>query len=152
MEEFSEVMLDLGDHPPRPIPGGGLILEAPVADQRGMARSKTSLAGRRMAYGTPRRSSASYRAGSENAASARTTTVYPRGAMTARGAAQLREVLGVSVRTLGRWRRWWRESFVAVLTCLAPSTTRPLSGARTAMAGCDPQRMRLVPRQAGLVG
>ena len=28
-------MLDLGDHPPRPIPGRGLILEAPVAHQRG---------------------------------------------------------------------------------------------------------------------
>lgn len=114
-----------------------------------------------------------------------------RGGMTARGAAQLREVLGVSVRTLGRWRRWWRERFVAssfwqgakgrfmppvntqelpaalferfagasarerlvaMLTFLAPITTRPLSGARTAMADCDPQRMRLVPRQAGLVG
>ena len=40
-----------------------------------MARSKTSLAGSRMAYGTPRRANASYRAGSTNAASARTTTV-----------------------------------------------------------------------------
>ena len=32
-------MLDLSDHPPRPVPGGGLVLEAPVADQRRMARS-----------------------------------------------------------------------------------------------------------------
>src|SRR5574337_1623519 len=37
-EELPEVMLDLGDHPPWPVPGGRLILEAPVADQRGMPR------------------------------------------------------------------------------------------------------------------
>jgi hypothetical protein len=28
-----------GDHPPRPVPGGGLRLEAPVADSRGVAGS-----------------------------------------------------------------------------------------------------------------
>jgi hypothetical protein len=38
-EAFPQVMLDLGDHPPRPVPGGGLILEAAVADQRGVAGS-----------------------------------------------------------------------------------------------------------------
>lgn len=32
---------------------------------------------------------------------------------TARRAAQLREWLGVSGRTLARWRQWWRETFVA---------------------------------------
>jgi hypothetical protein len=31
-------MLDLGDHPSRPVPGGGLVLEAPIADQRSVAR------------------------------------------------------------------------------------------------------------------
>ena len=30
-------MLDRGDHPSRPVPGGGLILDAPGADQRGVA-------------------------------------------------------------------------------------------------------------------
>jgi len=43
-----------------------------------MARSKTALAGRRMAYAAPRRSNASYRAGRAKAASARTTTICPR--------------------------------------------------------------------------
>ena len=38
-EELPEVMLDLGDHPSRPVPGGGLILNAAVADQRGVAGS-----------------------------------------------------------------------------------------------------------------
>jgi hypothetical protein len=38
-KEFPQVVLDLGDAPPRPVPGRGLILEAPVADQRGVARS-----------------------------------------------------------------------------------------------------------------
>src|SRR5262249_970897 len=38
-KELPEVMLNLGDHPPRPIPGRGLILEAPVADERGVARA-----------------------------------------------------------------------------------------------------------------
>ncbi len=38
-EELSQMMLDLGDHPPRSCPGGRLILEAAVADQRGMAGS-----------------------------------------------------------------------------------------------------------------
>src|SRR5574337_501946 len=38
-EELPEVMFDLGDHPPRPLPGSGLVLEAPVADQRGVAGS-----------------------------------------------------------------------------------------------------------------
>jgi hypothetical protein len=32
-------MLDLRDHPPRPVPGRGPILKAPVAHQRGVARS-----------------------------------------------------------------------------------------------------------------
>jgi hypothetical protein len=36
-----------------------------------------------------------------------------RAGLTARRAAQLREWLGVNVRTLARWRRWWRETFVA---------------------------------------
>src|SRR2546425_13186211 len=31
-------MLDLGDQPPRRVPGGGLVLEAPVANQRSVAR------------------------------------------------------------------------------------------------------------------
>lgn len=35
------------------------------------------------------------------------------GGITAVRAAQLREWLGVSVRTLKRWRAWWRETFVA---------------------------------------
>ena len=29
-EEFPEVMLDLGDHPSRAVPGGRLIMEAPI--------------------------------------------------------------------------------------------------------------------------
>src|SRR3989449_11742631 len=33
-EEFPKVMLDLGDHPARSVPRGGLILEAAVADER----------------------------------------------------------------------------------------------------------------------
>jgi hypothetical protein len=33
--------------------------------------------------------------------------------ITERRAAQLRELLGVGVRTLRRWRAWWREGFVA---------------------------------------
>lgn len=36
-----------------------------------------------------------------------------RAGLTARRAAQLREWLGVSGRTLTRWRQWWRETFVA---------------------------------------
>jgi hypothetical protein len=32
--------------------------------------------------------------------------------VTPRRATQLRQLLGVSARTLGRWRRWWREGFV----------------------------------------
>jgi hypothetical protein len=35
------------------------------------------------------------------------------GGITATRAAQLREWLGVSVRTLKRWRAWWRATFVA---------------------------------------
>jgi len=35
------------------------------------------------------------------------------GGITATRAAHLREWLGVSVRTLKRWRVWWRETFVA---------------------------------------
>jgi hypothetical protein len=38
-KEFPEVMLDLGDHPPRPVPGRGPIPNAPVTHQRGVARS-----------------------------------------------------------------------------------------------------------------
>ena len=33
------MVLDLGDDPPRPVPGGGLILEAAVSDQGGVAGS-----------------------------------------------------------------------------------------------------------------
>lgn len=33
--------------------------------------------------------------------------------LTARRAAQLRALIGVNVRTLTRWRTWWRETFVA---------------------------------------
>jgi hypothetical protein len=35
------------------------------------------------------------------------------GGITAARAARLREWLGVSVRTLKRWRAWWRQTFVA---------------------------------------
>jgi len=35
------------------------------------------------------------------------------GGITATRAARLREWLGVSVRTLKRWRVWWRETFIA---------------------------------------
>lgn len=35
------------------------------------------------------------------------------GGVTATRAARLREWLGVTVRTLKRWRAWWRETFVA---------------------------------------
>lgn len=35
-----------------------------------------------------------------------------RGSVTVRRRATLREILGVSVRTLDRWRAWWREAFV----------------------------------------
>jgi hypothetical protein len=35
------------------------------------------------------------------------------GGVTATRAARLREWLGVSMRTLKRWRVWWRETFVA---------------------------------------
>ena len=35
------------------------------------------------------------------------------GGITAARAARLRELLGVSVRTLKRWRAWWRQTFVA---------------------------------------
>ena len=34
------------------------------------------------------------------------------GGVSLKRAARLRELLGVSLRTLKRWRRWWRESFV----------------------------------------
>jgi len=33
-EDFAEVMFDLRDHAPRALPGGGLVMEAAVADQR----------------------------------------------------------------------------------------------------------------------
>ncbi len=71
-KEFPEMMLDLSGDPLRPVPGGGLILDPAIADQRGvagrprgltrrssMARSRTALARRRMAYATFPRSSAS---------------------------------------------------------------------------------------------
>jgi len=35
-----------------------------------------------------------------------------RGGVTAQRAGRLEETVGVSVRTLERWRRWWRETFV----------------------------------------
>jgi hypothetical protein len=35
------------------------------------------------------------------------------GGITAARAARLREWFGVNVRTLKRWRAWWRETFVA---------------------------------------
>jgi hypothetical protein len=34
--KLAEVMLDLGDHPPGAVPRGGLIVEAPIAHQRGV--------------------------------------------------------------------------------------------------------------------
>jgi hypothetical protein len=37
-------MLDLGDHPPWPVPGSLLIREAAIADQRGVARSAAGAA------------------------------------------------------------------------------------------------------------
>src|SRR5215468_10420436 len=37
-EEFPEVVLDLGDHPPRSVPRRGLILEASIPDQRSVTR------------------------------------------------------------------------------------------------------------------
>ena len=106
------------------------------------------------------------------------------GGITATRAAQLRAWLGVSVRTLTRWRAWWRETFVAsafwrgaqgrfmppvaietlpasllerfageertrllhALGFLAPVTTRRGDlRASSAMAGGDPQTMRLDP-------
>jgi len=36
-KEFSEMMLDLGDHASRSVPGGRLIREAPIPDQRRVA-------------------------------------------------------------------------------------------------------------------
>lgn len=36
-EEFPEMMLDLGDHPSRPVAGASLILEAAIADPRDVA-------------------------------------------------------------------------------------------------------------------
>jgi hypothetical protein len=32
--------------------------------------------------------------------------------ITEKGAAAMRELVGVSERTLRRWRQWWRESFI----------------------------------------
>ena len=40
-EQLPEVVLDLGDDPARLVPGGSLIVEAAVADQRGVAGSAT---------------------------------------------------------------------------------------------------------------
>src|SRR2546425_12482595 len=37
-KEFPEMMLDLGDHSSRSVPGGGLVVEAAVPDQRRVAR------------------------------------------------------------------------------------------------------------------
>ena len=48
-EQFAEVVLDLGDHSPGQAPGRGLIREAPVADQRGMARSSGAIDNARIA-------------------------------------------------------------------------------------------------------
>ena len=38
-KQFAEVMLDLGNHPSRSIPGGRLIPEASISHQRGVAGS-----------------------------------------------------------------------------------------------------------------
>jgi hypothetical protein len=38
-EQLPEMVLDLGDHAAGTVPGGGLICEAPVADQRSVAGS-----------------------------------------------------------------------------------------------------------------
>src|SRR5262245_12331620 len=38
-EQLSEMMFDLRDHVARAVPGGGLVLEAAVADERGVTRS-----------------------------------------------------------------------------------------------------------------
>jgi hypothetical protein len=35
------------------------------------------------------------------------------GGITEKRAREMRELVGVSRRTLERWRRWWRESFVS---------------------------------------
>lgn len=40
-EQLAEMMLDLRDHAARAVPGGGLVVEAPVADERRVARSAT---------------------------------------------------------------------------------------------------------------
>jgi hypothetical protein len=40
-EQLAEVMLDLGDDPSRTVPGGRLIVEAPIADQGGVPGSAT---------------------------------------------------------------------------------------------------------------
>ena len=49
-EEFAEVMLDLRDHAARPVPGGGLVVEAAVADQRRVTRTAGTCAKRRGNY------------------------------------------------------------------------------------------------------
>ena len=90
-KEFAQVMLDLGDHSPRPVPRRGLILEAFIQHQRGVAGSAPGpgeqaldrplqhLIGREPdGVGHVPLFSASYRAGSAKAASARTTTVCSR--------------------------------------------------------------------------
>src|SRR5215510_12710442 len=38
-EEFAEMMLDLRDHTAQTVPGGKLVMEAPIADQRRVTRS-----------------------------------------------------------------------------------------------------------------
>src|SRR5215510_4381995 len=40
-EKFAEMMLDFRDHPAWAVPGGGLVVEAAVADQRRVTRSAT---------------------------------------------------------------------------------------------------------------
>lgn len=47
---------------------------------------------------------------------------------------QIRRLLGVSRRTLNRWRRWWRETFV-----------QPRSGASPGRGSCRPCRRRPYP-------
>ena len=54
-KQVADVMLDLGDHASRPVPGGRLILEAPIADQRRVARSAAG----RVSRSSIRRSSTS---------------------------------------------------------------------------------------------
>src|SRR5260370_30650059 len=83
-------MLDLGNHASRPVPRGGLILEAPVSDQRSVAGSTARLSEQildaplqdvvgRQADRVPHPSAFQglVEGGQGKAASARTTTVCP---------------------------------------------------------------------------